>query len=828
MKAFQILLNNKFTGSTQIGTSALTLDNGYYSYLNENGGGIVNEFNVRGYLNDSRNQKIITDFFSYLTGNTNTQEALNILSSDKKLANVFNGYYQNFIVSSSSISNTAIIDSNLTGTTAQTLTEYFYPWIGSSENRQLTGVTESIINTTLSSRTQNSITEFTVEESYYLPINLMNTNGQIPRMNVVPCDPSITKTTQFLYPQYSAITSAYFENLPADTASTINTLVQCFVDLNLDINENTNTNPELLSVSFESDFYMADEGTTVQIKVSLSQPSVMGIEEATVILNPFGATLSSDFTPLENYPLILGWAVGEQDKFLTFNINSDYIEEVIEPFILNIVGAVNLNLGSILSTTVYIKDKTVLNYVSIERPFSPADNSGITHLTADEGNDTDFFVKLDNPAYGVEKVVFEQVSILNTINGQVGPASTPLNPADYIIQTFIPGQPQTTITLPYTISFSAGELSRYFMIFIKDNLKLEPNKVAYFQLSNQQFCKIEQSKRMLELTAAENDGQYKYVHLNFGKIYSEFGEGNTYTEMRMIDPQPGILGGYSNMYVRNYAHYLIEYGKTIVFSDYSYSQPQRVSFTAPYVKAKITNMGVAQAIVNNITLNPGQSTTVAITGNDFIIPATTNNNRNLITDFYDDAVYKIEMINNYTAISIVTNSGTAGTQAPNISGFNPFKLMNTDNATEATNKTLDIGTFTLQGYNVAPTDSTYAYHLKSKYLDINTARVQGTSGGVFGIGGTSTGLQCPPVATFANNVSYSEFYATEIENISVFGIIFLDYNPTRMSSFYGAQFSKYNGFNFVDYTQAINYDCNRTLSDYNGLDYVNLPFILEP
>lgn len=816
MESVKILLNNNFTGSTQIGASGLTFDNGYYSYVNSNGGGIVNEFNVRGYLNDSRNQKIINDFFTYLTGNTSPQETLNIVTSDKKLANVFNGYFQNFIVSASSNSNTAVIASNLTGTTAQTITEYFYPWIGQSENIQLSGIPESIVNTTLSSRTINFITETTTEESYYVPITLKNTNAQISRMTFEPCDPLINKTTQFLYPQYSAITSAYFANSTNSEPDTINSLVQCFVDLNLHTNENTNTTPELLSVSFESDFYFVDEGTTVQVKISLNQPSISGFEEATILLNPFGATLNSDFTPLETYPLTLSWVIGEQDKFLTFNVNSDFEEEVNEPFLLQIVGAINLNLGNVLNTTVYIKDKTVLNHVAIVRSLIPADNSGITHLVVDEADDTNFLVQLDHPAFGVEKVTLEQVSILSTTNGDIGPAAHPLAASEYIIQTTIPGQGPITITLPYIISFNAGEIDKYFSIFIKDNIKLEPDKTAFFQLSSQQFCNIDQSKKMLEVTALEDDGKYKYVHLNFGRIYNEFGNGTTNMLMRMLDPQPDSFGGsYNNIYISQYSHYLIEYGKTIRFKDYSNNNVQSVKFVTPYLKAKITNQGTTQALVNNIAINPGQSTTVVITGNEFIIAATTNANRNVTTDFYDDATYKIELIDSYDA----HGEFSAVQMAPSIPNFNPFKLMDINNSSLATNNTINLGTFTISGYDVSNTDATYAYHLKSKYLDVNTARIDGSD--FFG----NPTISCPVVSSFFNNVSSSEFYKIKIEDISVFGIILLNHNSTRISN---NNYSKYNGFEFVDYTQSANYTCNRTNSDYNGLDYVNLPFIIEP
>ena len=204
MNSFQILLNNKFTAATTTINSTLQSNGDYLSYVNSNGGGIVNAFNVRGFLNDPRNQTLMSDFVAYLTGNTTQPEAVNILTSDQKLANVFNSYYQNVILSTSTISNTAVIDQSLTGTFATAITEYFHPWVGQSENRQLTGVTESIIGSIFNTRIQGILQEFTEEESYYIPVSLKRNFEQIPRLVYEPCDPIINKETIGFYPQYSS------------------------------------------------------------------------------------------------------------------------------------------------------------------------------------------------------------------------------------------------------------------------------------------------------------------------------------------------------------------------------------------------------------------------------------------------------------------------------------------------------------------------------------------------------------------------------------------------------------------------------------------------
>lgn len=816
MNSYQILLNKNFTGATPTINSTLEFDGDYLVYLNRNGGGLVNAFNVRGYLNDSRNQQIINDFFNYLTGNTTQAEALNIIQSDQKLSDVFNSYYQNFILSSSSFSNTATIDANLTGTSLTAYTEFFHPWIGQSENRQLTGITESIINSVFSGRMESVVSDYTDESSYYIPVNLKRSFEQIPRLIYEPCDPIINQKTQAFYPQYSAITQAYFTGSTSTGNTLINSLINCFVDLNLETNEQAQTPTELLTVSFETDNKMVAEGDQlVKIKVSLNKPSVSGFEEATINLIPYATNFGIDFTSPDSYPLTLSWAVGEQDKFLTFNINNDYEEELLEPFLLQIAGFINLNPGPILNETVFIQDRTNLNYVSLERALYPPDNSGVTHLITDENNDIDFSIKLDHPAFGVEKVVLEKVSILNTINGAVGPAAFPLLPSEYVLVKSVPGGSPIVITTPYTVSFNAGETSQDFLLYVKDNNVINEDKIAYFDLSTAQFCIIDQSKKMLEITARDDDGKYKYVHLNLGTIYNEFGNSISNTLMRQISPQAGIGGSYNNIQLNNYSNYIIEYGSDINFQDYSQTGTQNINFKPAQIRVRITNTGTFQGIVNNIALAPGASTTIVIPGNNYIITTTTNSNQDTTTQYFETAKYKVELIDTYSA---TLQSGVS------ISGFNPFSLRALDN-TQSTNGTILIGDIALQGYQVAANDTTKSYKLKSYYRDINTGRIL-----------NNLTLTCPIVNTTSNSVSYSEFYASKIEDISVFGIILLNYNDAvgnpANGGLYGSYVSgnstsKYNGFEFVGFTQAQTLTCSKTASDYNDLHYYNLPFTVE-
>lgn len=268
MQTFQLLINERFTATTQANTSGLDLQNDYYVYTTKNGGGIVNAFNVRGYLNDSNNQQIITDFFQYLTGSTSQSQALNILSSDEKLATIFNDYYQRVVLSGSNIVNTVLINNNLTGSTQIVANTYYHPWLGFAQSKQLTGITQEIYGSPNAVQPSLLWQEFTTDESYYVPVYIQRSNNQLSRYNYDICDVNIGAKTAYLYPQFSAYTQPLIEarntyefnvfiynlllafafafagqpvppNLVLQlTGTTVNTLVNCFVDVNLKTNEN--------------------------------------------------------------------------------------------------------------------------------------------------------------------------------------------------------------------------------------------------------------------------------------------------------------------------------------------------------------------------------------------------------------------------------------------------------------------------------------------------------------------------------------------------------------------------------------------------------------
>jgi len=293
----------------------------------------------------------------------------------------------------------------------------------------------------------------------------------------------------------------------------------------------------------------------------------------------------------------------------------------------------------------------------------------------------------------------------------------------------------------------------------------------------------------------------KEVSLNFGTIYSEFGDSTRNTMMRQFNEQPGMLNGYQNYYIRDYNFYLIQYGTTINYADYGGNYGfthynDSVTYGTNLVQIKVTNNGTYAGKANGVSVGVGQTITVNVTGNDFILKLTTNSNLNAITNSLDLANYGIEIVSNYTGNNLVYGYQTAPLA---------FKLKDLDNTSLAVGNTLNLG-------NLSLPPSTY--NLISKYTDVVTGRANSGSSYV-----------CPPVSSFFYSISFSEFYGQpeEINRVAVKGIIFLNKNSL----------TNYDSIQFVDASVPFNYSCPPTQplipgspSKYNDLDYIIIPYYL--
>lgn len=134
MQKFKIVLHN-FTGKTENSSvttgiagqdsdsaipstsgEQLQLKNNYYLYSSTIGNNIVNDNNVRDFLDSDRNENITLAFVEYIKKNTTIEQFRVIFYDNKKLAAVFNDFYKNNVPGNNEISNQlkGTVDSNIT------------------------------------------------------------------------------------------------------------------------------------------------------------------------------------------------------------------------------------------------------------------------------------------------------------------------------------------------------------------------------------------------------------------------------------------------------------------------------------------------------------------------------------------------------------------------------------------------------------------------------------------------------------------------------------------------------------------------------------------
>lgn len=114
MQKFEILYNRAYSASTQNPVNSalaapeaveaplfqtqqnISFQQEYFLYLQQNGVSLVNDLNVKGYLNDPKNESLATEFINYLSGACSFYEFTDVLYDSKKLAEYFNDYYRKF------------------------------------------------------------------------------------------------------------------------------------------------------------------------------------------------------------------------------------------------------------------------------------------------------------------------------------------------------------------------------------------------------------------------------------------------------------------------------------------------------------------------------------------------------------------------------------------------------------------------------------------------------------------------------------------------------------------------------------------------------------
>jgi len=153
MQDLEVLFKN-YNLSAETINSSLSLVDGYYTYSDSIGGSVVNEFNVKDYLDDERNLSAATSYFNFLKQNSTQEEFKEIFYNNKKLSNSFNEFYRKTILTGVK-PTPAIINRELINTSAYTYFDNYF------------------INDLSNTRTHKKITtmiSYNTGQSYYITV----------------------------------------------------------------------------------------------------------------------------------------------------------------------------------------------------------------------------------------------------------------------------------------------------------------------------------------------------------------------------------------------------------------------------------------------------------------------------------------------------------------------------------------------------------------------------------------------------------------------------------------------------------------------------------
>lgn len=258
MQKVQILLTP--SAALQTATtinSDLQLVNGYLvNSTNFVGNGLVNEFTVTSFLNNSSNVQVATDFFNFLQINVNPNELKWILQDNGVLASLLNDFYNQNIGHAipTGQTSTQTIQKELSTISATTYSETDFDW--NSGNRIM--------------RTDTSFNEVSGELSFYIPIILERQTNQIFAFSSSSTyDPTIVSGTV----TYNEVLNFGGGDIKTRTETKPFELIQSFVNLNLDDNESeywvNNSRENIVNANNINPLFQNVENATVAPQSSL-------------------------------------------------------------------------------------------------------------------------------------------------------------------------------------------------------------------------------------------------------------------------------------------------------------------------------------------------------------------------------------------------------------------------------------------------------------------------------------------------------------------------------------------------------------------------------
>ncbi len=590
----------------------------------------------------------------------------------------------------------------------------------------------------------------------------------------------------------------------------IHTILNCFVDMNLELNEKFPYDIHVLSVSLSADAYAVEENAVLVVNVSISEPSANGVEEADLIF-AHQTTAAGDMNT-SSLPFHLKWLVGEQFKTVSIPVNRDFFEEGKETFLIGLTNLVNLLSGEHVQAEVLVVDKTVLHTVKIissninstVAPHLDPNSIVFDQVTSTEGTLKETFFGENKSA---SKSLF--VTLLEGENINVDVALD--SPSEFGVEkvdVMLSNSSSNLVTLGHSrLEWGVGERYKTISIQTLNDNSLQGTRNMTLELRNPDSVKFDPlgiSKIQIRL----NDPPIarRFTTIDLGRIFKQRGSvlnGNPISgqdnEIALRTIADGQATGQPSLYwLTEIGTFYTDEQNTVSLSEsVNYSEWPNYYFGIntngqPHgVRLKVTNQGMADVVIGNNTYGVGENfyytlargaTTFTLPTNDGLFPEGSvimdgTDNVVLTAETFTLSKYKLEVEVLLPQFNIIGGEGTSGPH-----GFQLRTLSNLPN-------TYLIGDFSLSSYANSQSSTLNSYELYSKYHNMRT---------------TYDGSTCTNSFVGAN----------KIHDVTVKGLILLSQNSLA------SDYISHSMLNDHDFSPI----CGSSVGITQNLSWISIPF----
>ena len=506
----------------------------------------------------------------------------------------------------------------------------------------------------------------------------------------------------------------------------INSILQCFVDTNLELNENYPYRLSVLNnVFFPQLQYTVEEGSSIQVSISLSAPSTNGSES--VVLDFLSSNMSANELGIE-FPISLSWSEGEQVKNFNVPVSENAFVELNKSFSIIISSTFNCvatenqdkTLISVIDTTILRRVSFVENENSYILPFyNGAQNINYLSYSIKSNSFPTLLLTLDEPSqFGTEVV---NVSIFTSI----------LNPELITNKNvyFSIGEQYKEVVLDNVPPFIFNEYSNLLVRIMPELLSIEnaTHLVNY---------ESGYSDAVLYVTEQPSPLRRRFTNVILKDVFRQKGMSveNKPLELRTVE----YLSG-SPPFSENENNWLLKFGSLYRditnYNDNYFPYIQNIGSLYKFgidfdgnsgeLTLVVTNEGEAPVEINNNTYNPGENFEININTSNFQLSLPSNSNfqqdlndfstfsNSLVSGVYQDSLYSFKIRNN----GIINNSQ---------SGFYTHNFTPSDENGFPDNNVISLGLHSLVNFEDTLEAASSPLYLSSSYANVLT-RYDGNS-----------------------------------------------------------------------------------------------------